>query len=164
MAMLVAALVIVTPLLAIFAGHTADAAALRQQHAERGWYPVSAVLHQNAAQAVITVGDMEVAWVRAAWTDHGGRHHAGIVPAALNARTGQRVQIWITAAGQETSPRIGTAQVRDRVMFAVGLAVAGWIALIGLSAVSVRVLADRRRMAGWQRDWDAAGPRWSHHG
>jgi hypothetical protein len=164
LATLAAALVIAAPLLATFAGHVAGAAAVREQHAERGWYQVPAVLLQNAGQAVITSGEMDMAWVRARWTERGGQHRTGLVPAAPGAEAGQRVQIWLTPAGQLTSPRLGAADVRNRVLDAMGLAVTGWLAVIGLAAASVRVLADRRRLAGWQREWDAAGPRWSHHG
>src|SRR5579871_6845843 len=70
---LVALLVIAGPLLAIFGGRVADAAALRTQRAERGWYLAPATLLQNAGQTIITAGEMDASWVRATWTDRGGR-------------------------------------------------------------------------------------------
>jgi len=164
MAVLAAALLIGAPLLAVFAGRAADSGALREQHAERGWYQVPAVLLQNPGQTVITIGEMDMAWVRASWTTRTGQHRTGIVPAPLNAAAGQHVPVWLTPDGRQVSPQLDAAAVHERVAFTVGLAVSGWVAVLGLTAVSVRVLTDRRRMAGWQQEWDAAGPRWSRQG
>jgi hypothetical protein len=164
LAVLAAALVIAGPLLAVFAGRSADEAGLRAQRAERGWYQVPATLLQSASEALVTTGETDIAWVRARWTDHAGDAHTGSVSAALNARAGQRVQIWVTAAGQQTYPRPDAAVIRDQVIIAAGLAGLGWCAVIVVGAAAVRALADRRRLAGWEHEWDAAGPRWSHHG
>lgn len=164
MTALVAALVIAGPLLAIFVGRAAYAAALRAQRAERGWYQVPATLLQSGSDTVITSGEMNATQVRARWTDHGGREHTGLVSAALNARAGQRVQIWLTAAGQQTYPRPDAAGIRSQVVIAAGLAGVGWCAVIGVSAAAVRTVADRKRLAGWEHEWDAAGPRSSHQG
>jgi len=164
MTMLLAALVIAGPLLAVFAGRAADAAALREQRADRGWYQVSAVLLQSPSQAVITSGEMDMTWVRARWTERAGKRLTGLVATALTVRAGQRVQIWLTPAGQQTSAPLSGVDVRERAIFATGLAVIGWGAVIGLSAVAVRVLAERKRMAAWEQEWAASGPRWSHLG
>jgi len=164
MTLLLAVLVIAGPLLAVAAGRAADAASLRAERAERGWYQAPATLLQSADQAVVTSGEMDVAWVRAVWSSREGRRMTGTVAAPLNARAGQRVEIWLTPAGQEAYPRVNSATIRGRVAIAAGFAVVGWCAVVGLVAVTVRALADRKRMAGWQRDWDSAGPRWSHRG
>ncbi len=164
MTVLLAALVIASPLLAVVAGRAADAAALREQRAERGWYQAPAVLLQNAGQAVITASGTDLALVRARWTERGGKRQTGLVPTALNARIGQRLEIWLTSTGHQTSPPLAGIDVWDRVTFAAGLAATGWCAVIGLAAVAVRLVADRRRMASWEHEWAAAGPRWSHRG
>jgi hypothetical protein len=54
--------------------------------------------------------------------------------------------------------------VRTWVLYAVGLAGFGSFVVLLLAAILVRVLADRRRMAGWQREWAAFGSRRSHQG
>jgi len=162
--MLLAALVIMGPVIAVLASHLAGAAALREQRAERGWYQVSAVLTQSAGQAVIDSGQMEVAWVHARWTAHGDRPRTGVVAAPLNAQAGQRVQVWLTPSGELTGAPLTSAGARTEVIYAVALAVFGWFAVLQLAAVAVRVLADRRRMRYWQREWAAFGARRSRHG
>jgi hypothetical protein len=164
MTTLLAALVIVGPLLAIFASHAADVAALREQHSERGWYQVTAVLTQGAGRAVLEPGQMDEAWVRARWTERGDRQRTGIVAAPLNSRQGQPVTVWLTQSGQPTHAPLSAADAHARVLYAIGLAIIGWFAVVLLAAILVRLLADRRRMAGWQREWAAFGSRRSHQG
>jgi hypothetical protein len=41
------------------------------------------------------------------------------------------------------------------------LAPIGLAVLFAIAGCAVRVLANRRRMADWARDWAATGPRWS---
>ena len=162
--MLLVALVIAGPVIAVFASRAAGAAALREQRAERGSYQVTAVLTQSAGQAVIVSGQTEVAWVRARWTAHGDRSGTGLVAAPLNAQAGQRVQVWLTRSGEPTSAPLSAAAARTEVVYAVALAVTGWFAVLLLAAIAVRVLADRRRMRYWQREWAAFGARRSRHG
>jgi hypothetical protein len=159
---LLAALVTVGPLLAILASRATDVDALREQHAERGWYQVTAVLTQSSGQAVIGSGQMDVAWVRARWTGRDDRQRTGLVAAPLNAPAGQRVEVWLTQAGRPTNAPLSAADVRVRVLCAAGLTFIGWFAVLQLAGVGVRVFADRWRMAGWQREWAAFGSRPSH--
>lgn len=158
---LVAALVIAGPVLAVSMGRAADAAALRQQHAEAGWYPRRAVLLQGAEQAMATSGGWDVAWVKARWTLKNGQPRTGLVAVALDARAGQTTQIWLTPSGHLTRPPVGETDIRDQVMFAILLSVTGWGVALAIGVAAVRMLADRRRMAGWQREWDVSGPLWS---
>ena len=109
------------PLLAIFAGRLADAAALRAQRAERGWYQVPATLLQSAGQTIISAGEMDATLVRATWTDRSGRRLTGTVGAPLSARAGQRLEIWLIAAGRQAYPRLDGAGIRDQVIIAAGL-------------------------------------------
>jgi hypothetical protein len=51
--------------------------------------------------------------------------------------------------------------MRDRIAFAVLIAVAGVAALELLIAVAVRTAMSRRRMASWESAWRAVGPKWS---
>jgi hypothetical protein len=164
MTVLIGVLVIAGPVLAVSVARVADAAALRQQHAEKGWYPTTATLEQGADESMSDGSDWDIAWVKARWTLLDGRVEKGLVPAALDARAGQQLTIWLTPAGHLTHPRLSETDIRDQVTFAVLLTVTGWAVALALGALAVRVLANRRRMAGWQREWDVSGPLWSRQG
>jgi hypothetical protein len=161
---LVAALVIVGPLLAIFASHVAESEGSREQRAERGSYDVTAVLTQSTGQAVIESGQMDGAWVRARWTEHGGRRETGEVVAPLSSQAGQRVQVWLTRGGQVTSAPLSNSEVDAQALYAAVLAVICWFAVLQFAAILVHVLADRHRMSAWQREWAAFESRRSHQG
>lgn len=72
--------------------------------------------------------------------------------------------VWLTQGGQPTHAPLSAADVHARVLCAIGLAIIGWFAVLQVAAVLVRVMVDRRRMAGWQREWAAFGSRRSHQG
>lgn len=161
MTVLVSVLVVAGPVLAISVGRTADAAAVRQQQAEAGWYQAKAVLLEGADQAMATSGEWDVAWVQAKWTLRDGTVRTGEVAVSLNARAHQHITVWLTPAGHLTRPPMTQTDVRDQVMFAILLTVTGWAVALVIGVLAVRALANRRRMAGWQREWDVSGPLWS---
>jgi hypothetical protein len=162
MTCLIVAFFIAAPLLAVFAAGVVGTAGIREMQAEASWRPVPAVLTQGAAAGVIGLdGDWNVAWVKAQWTAPDGAHKAGLVAVELNARAGQRVTVWVTPTGQLTHQQLTRDEVAERtVMAAVAAPVA--LALLLTIAIGVtRVVANRRRMACWAREWEATGPRWS---
>ena len=66
--------------------------------------------------------------------------------------------------GQPGRPATGPLsrdQVTGRVQLAVGVAVGGLAVLLVMAAWLARGDIDRRRMAAWDADWLANGPRWS---
>lgn len=159
---LIIAFLIAAPLLAIFAAGAAGAAGTTERNAESQWRSVTAILQQSAAEGTIGVdGDWETAWVKAQWTIPGGAKRTGQVAVALNAQVGQHVAVYVTPAGQLTHEPLTRAEVAERtVMAAVACPVALAVVLtIAISAT--RILANRRRMACWAREWEATGPRWS---
>jgi hypothetical protein len=159
---LVVAFLIAAPLLAIVSGRLADAAALREQRAERGWRQVPAVLLQSAGAGQIDLdGDWDSSWVTARWALPGHAPRTGLIAVELNAQAGQRVPVWVTPAGKLTHQPLTGAEVRDQIAFAVMLAVVSLAGVLSLAAVAVRVTANRRRMIGWTRAWESTGPRWS---
>lgn len=159
---LVVAFLIAAPLLSFFAVRAVGAAGARERQVQGGWTWVQAVLNENAEAGLIGLdGEWDTSWVTAHWTMPTGAHETGYVAVALNARTGQRMTVWVTPAGQLTHPPLTRAEVGQReVMAAIG-APAGFAVLLLVAAGIVRVLANGRRMAGWTRAWDATGPRWS---
>jgi hypothetical protein len=161
MTVFIGVLVVAGPVLAVSVARAADAAALRQQRAEADWYQRTATLLQGADEAVSTSSDWNVAWVKARWTLRDGKVVTGPLPTALDARAGQQLQIWLTPGGRVTHPPLAETDIRDQVMFAILVTVTGWAVALALGAAAVRLLANRRRMAGWQREWDVSGPLWS---
>jgi hypothetical protein len=158
---LVATFVVAWLLVGLLAGEAAAAAGIRQEHAERGWRQVPATLLQSAAEGTGSSPDWGAAWVPARWQSPDGQRRTGLVATGLSARAGQQVPVWVTAAGQLTRPPLTAAGVYDQVCFVVLSVTMGLAVLLAVAAVSVRLLCDRRRMAGWQRAWDAVGPLWS---
>ena len=80
MTVLIGVLVIAGPVLAVSVARVADAAALRQQRAEAGWYPVRATLEQGADESMADGSDWDIAWVEASWTLRDGSVAAGRGP------------------------------------------------------------------------------------
>jgi hypothetical protein len=159
---LVIAFLIAAPLLAFVSVRAVAAAGMREQHAESQWQPVSAVLTQSAGAGLIGLdGEWDTSWVTAKWTAPDGAHRSGIIPVQLNAKAGQPLTVWVTSAGQLTSPKLTNAAVVDREITVAIAVSAGLALLLWMAALAVRVVANRRRMAAWTKAWEAIGPRWS---
>lgn len=159
---LVVAFLAAAPLLCIVAVRMAGAAAIRERQAESGWHAVPAVLQQSAAAGQIGGGGEEDAsWVSARWRAPDGAWRQGLVAVELNAKAGQRMTVWVTEAGQLMHPPLTRAEVLEQEATGAMLAPIALAALLGVACGIVRVLAYRRRTAGWTRAWAATGPRWS---
>ena len=153
---------IAAPLLSIMTGRIADGAGLREQHAERAWHQVQAVLEQNASAGLNSQdGAWDAAWVNARWDIPGGKSQTGVIAVGLNAKAGQRVTIWVTGSGQITHPPLSHDDVLDGIANAVLATVAGLAVLLGISAAAARGATNRRRMAAWERAWEIIEPRWT---
>jgi hypothetical protein len=159
---LIAAFIVAAPLIAIFAIQTASAAGAREMAAQSAWQVRSATLTQSAAAGLIGLdGEWDTSWVTARWTAPDGAPRHGLVAVGLNARARQTVPVWVTASGQLTTPRLTRAGVVEREVIAGIAGPAALAVLLSIMACVVRVVANRRRMAGWTKAWEAIGPRWS---
>jgi hypothetical protein len=159
---LIIAFLIAAPLLAIFAAGVVGAAGTREMSAESQWKQRTAVLAQDAASGAIGVdGDWDTAWVKAQWSMPGGAKKTGDVAVALNARAGQHVTVYVTPSGHLTHEPLTKAEVAGRAVLAAVACPAGLAVLLTIVIGVIRVVANRRRMACWAREWEATGPRWS---
>jgi hypothetical protein len=123
---------------------------------------VPAVLTQSAEAGVVGLdGEWDTSWVTAKWTAPDGARCRGVVAVDLNARAGQAVLVWVTPAGQLSPAKLTGTAVADREVMAATAVCIGLGVLLSITACVVRVLANRRRMAGWTKAWEAIGPRWS---
>jgi hypothetical protein len=153
------------PLLALFAWHWAEGAALRVQHRQQtSWHQVSAVLLASARPPVdIGYGGVVGSEVRARWTAPDGTARTGEVPAPAAAHAGSAVRIWVDQSGAQTGPPLRDDQASSQAVLACVLApfVLGTVLLCAASLAIY--LLDRRRLAAWAADWRATGPRWNSH-
>jgi hypothetical protein len=155
------AFLVAAPLLCIFAGRVVDASFLQEQRAERNWHQVPATLLQSASAGQVDLEAWDISWVKAQWKGPGDKKETGFVATDLNAKAGQQVWVTITQSGQLTHSKLTRADLRDEIADASLMITVALAAVLGLAALAVRAIAERRRMAGWTRAWDGVGPRWS---
>ncbi|MFI7317072.1 hypothetical protein [Streptomyces venezuelae] len=99
--------------------------------------------------------------VEVRWTDRDGTVHTTEARVVAGTRKGSSTDIWLDARGHATTaPKTEDAQWTTAIATGSGVAFAIW-AVSGASWLTVRVVADRRRMAEWERAWAGIEPRWS---
>jgi len=162
MAGLLAAFLAGAPLVAVAAGSWAHAGNLRQQHAQRPWHQLPAVLlHAAPRQPAFRHTSALTVWVPARWTPPGGRARAGQVPAPPGSRAGSRLLVWADRSGPLAGGPLTSDVITARVIAAVMLAVAGLALVLHGLARAARRLLDRRRLAAWESAWTTIGPQWT---
>jgi hypothetical protein len=77
------------------------------------------------------------------------------------ALAGQRVLIWVDAAGRQTGTP-GQRPALGQSAFGLEVLVGGGVAMVlFLLGEGVHLAANRRRLTGWERDWQATARRWT---
>ncbi len=132
------------------------------QRAEVTWHRVEGVLLQPAA------GPQQSGSGANAWTvlepvrwSVDGRPHVNDVPVASDTPAGRLVPVLLNRAGKLEMPPLTAAQVGDRVFADTLVALAALSVLLAGLAWAIRRALDRRRLADWETEWLAVGPRWS---
>ena len=157
---LLAAFLAAAPFAAHAAGSWAHASAVRDAQAQRAsLHQVTATL-LGAAPVLSGYGLASDFAVEARWRAPDGRVRTGELLVTATAAAGHSTRIWVDRAGRLTGP-LSRDQVTGRVQLAVGVAVGGLAVLLIVAAWLVRGGIDRRRMAAWDADWLATGPRWT---
>jgi hypothetical protein len=99
--------------------------------------------------------------VKARWRAPDGSVRTGLVYVPGGAAAGSKVLVWVNQAGRLTGPPLANSQVATRAdldeMLVIGALA---VALMTVGGIVHRVL-NRRRLAAWDADWLATGPRWS---
>jgi hypothetical protein len=151
------------PFAAHAAGSWAYAASAREAQAQRATLrQVPAMLLQAPSQAASypDAGTVPLG-ISARWQAPDGQVRTGELFVPSGATAGSTVPVWVDRAGRLADPPLSPTQLATRAQLAaelatgalaIGLAVAGWL---------TRRALDRRRMAAWDADWLATGPRWS---
>jgi hypothetical protein len=158
----VAAFVVLSPLVILMTGAVVRADNAAEQQAQRAWHQVSAVVAESVPgpEYPDNGANSWTVWTDARWTQD-GQVHVARVPVPSRTRAGSTVTVWLNRAGAVQSLPLTTATARDRVMVATVITVAALAALLaGIGAVG-RVILHRRRLASWGTGWQAVEPEWS---
>jgi hypothetical protein len=161
----IAAFLALCPVVAAVTGAWVHADNAAARHAQRSWHRVTATLLQAAPGPEMSDNGANtwMVWTLARWSVD-GRHYVGDVPAAAKSRAGSTETIWLDRAGNVRVPPLTPPQVGSRVLAASFIALAVLAVMLAGLAWLARWALDRRRLAGWETDWLAVGPRWSHQG
>jgi hypothetical protein len=161
---LVAVFLIATPLIALGVGRWAWDGGAATARAERtAFHQVSAVVlrgvpqPQNDPYGAVYLAQVPVRWI----VD--GTSHTGQVTTTAGIRAGATLTIWTKASGELTDAPPGRSQIEHQAFFAGMLAVLGFSSLLGVTALVIRRILQRRRMAAWDAEWRATGPLWSNY-
>jgi hypothetical protein len=98
----------------------------------------------------------------ARWTFR-GQQYTGAIPVPAGSRAGSLQTVRIDSAGQVQAPPLMPTQLADRVDTLTFIVMAAVGMLLMTFKGIVRRILDKRRLAAWESDWHAVGPRWSHH-
>jgi hypothetical protein len=147
------------PLSALAAGAGLHSVAQRTevaQHASR--YQVTARI--VAVTGAPTSGNLTTE-VLAQWTAPDGTLIKKDMPVSIGYTPGETLQVFTTRDGQLTTRPMAEAQVAALTNLGrvAGVAVFGLFVL--LAGVAARWWLNRRRLAAWDADWRATGPRWT---
>jgi hypothetical protein len=156
---LLAAFLAGAPFAAHAAGSWTYAVSAREAQAQQAaLHQVPATLLQAAKPWSVTVGGSEA---EARWRAPDGQVRTAQLVVPVGAAAGSTVTVWADQAGHLTDPPLQHSQVVGRADMSQALAVASLAATLILVGWLGRRALDRRRLASWDADWLATGPRWT---
>jgi hypothetical protein len=158
---LLVAFIIGGTLAALIGGRWASEAALHARHAElAASYRVPAILLTTASQQPSGFYASAKAW----WRTPDGVRHTGEVSALEGTAAGTTVKVWVKADGRLTGPPLQPSQVQGQGVLASVVAVMAVALVLWGAGLGLHCAAERRRMAAWDDEWRAIGPKWSRRG
>ena len=160
---LVTVFLIGAPFAAMMTSNVAGRGAAATARLERAtWHPVAAVVQGGVPQTPNPYGAGYVTKVPVRWTLDGVAHTA-TVTAPAGTPAGTTVTIWTGQSGEQVGPPLAASQVAHQATLAGVLAVTVFAVTIIVSALVIRWILDRRRMAAWDAEWSATGPQWCNY-
>ena len=158
---LAAVFLVCAPLAAPACGAWAHAMAQRTELAQAASRSqVTAVVISAPAPKAVGYGDF-VSRAQARWTAPDGTVVTGLVPAPAGTAAGARLGVWTTRDGHPVSPPLDGSQVASLTVLGEVAGVAALAAVLTVAGLLARRSLNRRRLAGWDADWQATGPRWT---
>ena len=139
--------------------HAAAHRAQLEQQAAR--HQVTALVLKPTSGAQVGAWGATDAWVLARWTTPDGKVVTGKVLGPLGSFAGATVRVWVTRDGQPANQPLLDSQVAGQVFLTQVLSVYALAILVTIIGVLGRRALDKRRIAAWDADWRATGPRWT---
>jgi hypothetical protein len=159
--LLAAVFLVAAPLVAPAAGAWAHTVAQRAELAQQSSRSqVTAVVVAKPVPPVMAQ-EAFVSAAKARWTAPDGAVVTSLIPVPVGTQAGDKLSVWTTRDGQPTTPPLNGSSVASLTVLG---AVTGVVVLAGALALAgavVRWSLNRRRLAGWDADWQATGPRWT---
>lgn len=149
------------PVASVAVANAVAVTATAEQHVQRTWREVQAVLEQKAPFPPGEYYGSYNSWAWARWTTPAGHPMRGLIAARAGARAGTRTPIWIRPSGRWAGTPLSRASAQLRVWLAVVATVILLAAVLTCASATVWRLLDRRRLAGWEAGWKAVGPQWT---
>ena len=161
LAFLVIVFLVAAPFAALASGSWALARAHQAQLTERASsYQVRAVVLKLDVPSGGAYADPGA---QARWTARNGTIITGEIPVLLGTAVGSTQWLWTTADGQLTNPPLQDSQVTGQAYVAEGFGLVTLAVLLAITGLVTRWTLDKRRMAAWDAEWRATGPRWTTH-
>lgn len=97
----------------------------------------------------------------ARWRAPDGRAVTGDLPVPAGTAAGATVRVWVSRDGRLSGQPLQDSQVTGQACLAGSLSVVALAILLAVTGVLGRRALDKRRMAAWDAEWRASGPRWT---
>lgn len=161
--MLVVVFLVSAPLVALASGARAHAAAQRTELAQAAsWRKVTAVTLVAAGPPALGSGNA-ASEAKAHWTAPDGTSVTGDLPVPFGTEAGATFRVWVTPDGHLVQQPMSDSQVANLTVAAEAGGVVAVAIVVALAGGLCRWLLNKRRMADWDADWHATGPRWTTH-
>ena len=159
--LLAVAFLVAAPFAALASGSWAHAAAQRTELAQAASISqVTAVVVSPPAPPAVAQ-EAFVSTAKARWTAPDGTVVTGLVPVPVGTHVGARLPQWTTRDGRLTSQPLNGSQVASLTVLGAVTGVAALAAVLALAGVLAQWSLNRRRLSGWDADWQSTEPRWT---
>ncbi|GGX58873.1 Rv1733c family protein [Streptomyces fructofermentans] len=133
------------------------------QHAER--HRVRAEVTQHAPVAPPTAeGERQPTYrVTVRWTEPGGKARTDTARVPAGTQVGEHTDIWLNDRGRVVPAPVDESAVWQHTLTAAICATGVFAVGVLATHAVVRMVATRRRLAEWEREWARTGPDWRRH-
>ncbi|MBV7697907.1 hypothetical protein [Streptomyces sp. TRM70350] len=95
------------------------------------------------------------------WTEPGEDPRTGTARVPAGTRPGETVDVWFDGRGRSVPPPASAATIWQHSLTMGICATAGTVGVVLVGHAAVRRVADRHRMAEWERAWARTEPEWT---